>query len=261
MRALVLSAGGMFGAWQAGAWSALEEIVRPEIVVGASVGSLNAWLIACGAAAPELVEYWRGLDATLRPSWRMPRRGLGGLVDATPIQTRIQSMCEGRQPRLRLGVVAVATSPPRPVLFEGAEVTWRHLAASCSVPLIMAPVLLDGTRYVDGGALGPLPLWAAGKMGATRAVAIDVLSPRPLALRVPQAILRSVSRHDYMPPPGMAWKTVAPKQLLGGWKEASRWDAERVSRWIEEGRREGFRVAEEVRALMESPAPERLHPA
>ena len=44
--AVVLSAGGNYGAYQAGAWEVLAPIVEPDIVVGASVGSLNGWAIA-----------------------------------------------------------------------------------------------------------------------------------------------------------------------------------------------------------------------
>ena len=44
--ALVLSAGGMFGAYQAGAWKALAPELSPDLVVGTSAGSLNGWAIA-----------------------------------------------------------------------------------------------------------------------------------------------------------------------------------------------------------------------
>src|SRR5262249_45531780 len=56
--ALVLSGGGMFGAYQAGAWKALSRWLTPDVVVGASVGALNGWLIAAGAPAPELERLW-----------------------------------------------------------------------------------------------------------------------------------------------------------------------------------------------------------
>src|SRR2546427_8151414 len=39
--ALVLSGGGMFGAYQAGVWKALSHELSPDIVVGASVGALD----------------------------------------------------------------------------------------------------------------------------------------------------------------------------------------------------------------------------
>ncbi len=37
--ALVLSAGGMFGAYQAGAWGEISARFQPDLVVGASAGS------------------------------------------------------------------------------------------------------------------------------------------------------------------------------------------------------------------------------
>ena len=41
MTALVLSAGGMYGAYQAGAWKAIADIFQPDLVVGASIGAIN----------------------------------------------------------------------------------------------------------------------------------------------------------------------------------------------------------------------------
>src|SRR5258708_28783984 len=49
-RALVLSGGGMFGAWQVGAWSVLHRHARFHLIVVASIGSLNVWIIAASGA-------------------------------------------------------------------------------------------------------------------------------------------------------------------------------------------------------------------
>src|SRR6266540_2616244 len=70
--ALVLSAGGMFGAYQAGAWSVLSEVVKPDLVIGASIGSLNGWLIAGGSSAAELEQRWLTLQEASTHRWRMP---------------------------------------------------------------------------------------------------------------------------------------------------------------------------------------------
>ena len=52
MRALVFSAGGTFGAYQAGACEALEEAgFRPDILVGASIGAINATCLAHGMSS------------------------------------------------------------------------------------------------------------------------------------------------------------------------------------------------------------------
>src|SRR5208282_1026932 len=57
-RALVLSGGGMFGAWQAGAWATLATRTHFDLVVGASVGALNGYSIACGISPLELRRIW-----------------------------------------------------------------------------------------------------------------------------------------------------------------------------------------------------------
>ena len=56
--ALVLSAGGMFGAYQAGAWRELSACFQPDMVVGTSVGALNGWVIAGGCPPEELIRFW-----------------------------------------------------------------------------------------------------------------------------------------------------------------------------------------------------------
>ena len=51
-RALVLSGGGSRGAYEIGAWQALEELgVRFQAVYGASIGAINAGLVAQGDLA------------------------------------------------------------------------------------------------------------------------------------------------------------------------------------------------------------------
>ena len=52
--ALVLSAGGMFGAWEVGVWTVLREHVHFDMIVGASAGAWIGWMIACGATPDEL---------------------------------------------------------------------------------------------------------------------------------------------------------------------------------------------------------------
>ena len=58
MRALVFSGGGLFGAWQAGVWSVLVDHIVPDLIVGASVGSLNGYVIASGGTPEELRSMW-----------------------------------------------------------------------------------------------------------------------------------------------------------------------------------------------------------
>src|ERR1700688_3943573 len=116
--ALVLSGGGMFGAWQAGAWRALASRLRPDLVVGASAGALNGYAIAGGATPDELRQFW------LEPSMtrlELPPECARELVEKFP-------------PKVDNAVVLTDLWRLKPRIFQGGEITWKHLAASCSIP-------------------------------------------------------------------------------------------------------------------------------
>ena len=70
--ALVLSAGGMFGAYQAGAWKVLTGSFQPDFIVGASAGALNAWAIAGGCSPAELCDSWTDPASADLMHLRMP---------------------------------------------------------------------------------------------------------------------------------------------------------------------------------------------
>src|SRR4051812_9155483 len=128
MKALVLSGGGLFGAWQAGAWSVLARRFDPELIVGASIGSVNGYLIACGVSPEELVGMWRD------PEFRR-------LDDLHGMLQRLTSRYSLRRP-FALTVTDIVTLKPR--VYRDGEITWRHLAGSCAVPPVMPQVRLDG---------------------------------------------------------------------------------------------------------------------
>src|SRR5438132_10467907 len=150
--ALVLSAGGMFGAYQAGAWKMLAEHFEPDMVVGASIGAINGWAIASGCDPDELIERWRNLEAL-------------------PPQDLIRKLHSDYSPRIDYGVVLTDTFRLRPRLFRGPGLTWQHLAASTAIPGLYRQHRIEGRLYSDGGLLSALPLWAAIEMGAERIVA------------------------------------------------------------------------------------------
>ena len=56
--ALVFSAGGMWAAWEVGAWRVLREQLHPDLIVGASAGAWNGLAIAGGATPEDLEREW-----------------------------------------------------------------------------------------------------------------------------------------------------------------------------------------------------------
>jgi NTE family protein len=226
--ALVLSAGGMFAAWEAGVWSSLSGRFSPDLIVGASAGAWNGWAIAGGCSAADLIREW--LDsATARI----------GLFRAEALHQRARELFLRYQPRIPFGLTVVEVPRLRARLVRGSAVTWRHLAATCAIPFCFPPVRIQDRWCVDGGLLGALPLWAAEEMGATRAIAVNALNTLPFrmlhkAMRGPRSSAAlEVIRID-------------PSVELGSLRDAVCWSRANVERWIEQGQRDANRVVTSI---------------
>ncbi len=225
--ALVLSAGGMFGAYQAGAWEVLSERFKPDIVIGASIGSLNGWAIAGGCSPRHLSDLW------LRAR-----------------ENSIQGIYESYSPRLEFGVIATEWKL-KPRLFRSPETGLAHLKASCGIGTI------DGSLHIDGGVLHPLPLWAASDMGATEILAINVLPRLPGSwLRAWIWFLRSLAPDYPSLPPSVDLILLEPKTPLGPMRDAFLWNEANARKWLEQGRRD----AEELLARLPPATTQSLEP-
>jgi NTE family protein len=222
MRALVLSGGGMFGAWQVGAWAALAEQFRPDLIVGASVGSLNGYAIASGATPVQLGDFWRSEQYGQFSNLPVSIRGL--------MQRPLQ---------MDFAVVITDLLRLKPRIIRGPEVTWKHLAASCAIPVLLPQVRIDGRYYTDGGLLNPLPVYAAVDLGATEIVGLNALPDIPVSVVRPVIRgFRAIFGHHPPLPKGVSLRTILPSQELGSVTDAIKWKRENVDRWIEQGRRD-----------------------
>src|SRR5579872_3266224 len=114
MNALVLSAGGMFGAYQAGAWKVLADIFKPDLIVGASIGAVNGWAIAGGCPPSELIHRWMNLECAERYRWKFPLSLWSGVLDSSPLACAIQEIGQAYEPTLDLAVVITDLLKLRP---------------------------------------------------------------------------------------------------------------------------------------------------
>lgn len=240
--ALVLSAGGMFGAWQAGAWSALAPLFQPSAVIGSSVGALNGWAIAGGSSPEEISGRWlrSGMAGMIR--LRVPWLPWHGVFEPRALEEMVREMFEKTKPRVPFATTLVEVPHLRWVLVRDSEMTWRHLMASCAIPLGFPPVRIEGRLYVDGGLLGALPLWACAEMGVSRAVALDALPRMPS--RVVRGFVQAVRTAAPKGPEGGPAETLrlAPSTPLGSARDALIWNEERVRAWLEQGARDAERA-------------------
>jgi len=236
MTALVLSTGGMYGAYQAGAWKELSDVFRPDLVVGASIGALTGWAIAGGCHPDALIARWLNLDAASKYRFKFPRSLVQGIADSAPLQHVIRDIFESYQPRVPFAVVLTDLLKLRPRIFQGGEVTWRHLAASTAIVGIFDQVRIDGRLYSDGGLLASVPLWAAAELGATKALVIDVLPEPPgLIAKTFVSAMRHLSPFRASVPDHVEVFRLSPPALLGSPLEAIYWSRPNAERWIREG--------------------------
>ena len=227
----------MWAAWEVGAWKVLRERFQPDLIVGASAGAWNGWGIAGGISPEELERQW--LDPRTAEIMRFAPH-LGGCFRPEVLFEKARELFARGRPVMPFGLTIVEVPSLKLQLVRGAEIGWRHLAASCAIPLCFPPVSIDGRRYVDGGLRGALPLWAAEKMGATRAIALDVLN------RYPFRLLRNTML-AVLPSAALEVVKIEPSESLGSLRDAVVWSPGNIRRWMEMGERDAIRAATSVR--------------
>lgn len=165
----------MFGAYQAGVWAVLAPHFQPDIFIGASIGSLNAWAMSSGCPPEEWAAAWQTMPMGPPPGLRRPRSLLGGCIETEIFERTIQQLHAGFVPRTPCAIAVTDLLRLKPWIVVTPEVTWRHLAASCALIGIMPQYKIDGRWQTDGGLLGSVPLWAATQLGVTHAVTVNIL--------------------------------------------------------------------------------------
>ncbi len=183
--AFVLSGGAALGALQAGMLRALRDAgIRPDLIVGTSVGALNGAVIADrgldeGVLALEAL--WRTLSRTdLFPGGRLAqaRQFLSSRVSIYPSDSLGQLVCRmltvDRFEELQIPFGALATEliSYHGALFNAGSIH-PALLASAAIPGVYPPVEINGVTYVDGALTAHVPMDAAVQMGAKSLVILE----------------------------------------------------------------------------------------
>jgi NTE family protein len=72
-----------------------------------------------------------------------------------------------------LGVVGTDLQTGNGILFQRGD-TGQAVRASCSIPGIFQPTIIQGREYVDGGLVSPVPVRYAKQMGADIVIAVNI---------------------------------------------------------------------------------------
>jgi NTE family protein len=173
---LALGCGSARGWAHIGVIRALAERgLRPQVVVGASVGALVAASLAGGRL--DALEQWvRTL--TQREVWRLvdTRFRGGGIMTGNRLMDAIATQVgDPHIERLELGFAAVAAD-----LHTGEEVWIREgpvmtaVRASSGVPGLFTPTWYLDRWLIDGGVVNPLPVSVCRALGADVVIAVDL---------------------------------------------------------------------------------------
>ena len=172
--ALVLGSGGPRGFAHIGVLKALEDSgVRPDLIIGSSVGAMVGALYAGGLSARELER--RAYDISLLDLFEF-RQLTGGLATGTAIQNYVNRCVEGKPiDRLMLPFVAAATRARdgQLALFNAGD-TGFAVRASSATPGQFEPVRIGAELYIDGDEASPVPIRVARRLGARVVIAVDV---------------------------------------------------------------------------------------
>ncbi|HVT34876.1 MAG TPA: patatin-like phospholipase family protein [Nevskiaceae bacterium] len=197
--AFVLAGGGSCGAAQVGMLRELVRAgIRPDLVVGSSVGALNgAWFAGAPHAAgvAQMEHVWRNLRSRDVFPWnfssvlRLLRRA-HSLVDAAPVR----ALLARHLPCARLEHCALPAHVVATDAISGEAVRLSHgctveaVLASIAIPAVLPPVVRDGRLLIDGGVACNTPVAAAVELGATHVLVLPT-APSYTAQQPPRSAL------------------------------------------------------------------------
>jgi NTE family protein len=173
--AFVLSGGASLGAAQVGMLTALQEAgVRPDLVIGTSVGAVNGAWVAGRVDIGGLGAVWRAL----RRDTVFPARALDGLLGFVGRREHLVPDVGIR--RLLRDHLSFARLEDAPVPFHvvatdvlsGCDTLLSHgdavdaVLASTAIPGVLPPVRVAGRYLMDGGVVNNTPISHAVRLGA-----------------------------------------------------------------------------------------------
>ena len=177
--AVVLGGGGLRGYAHIGVLQALDKAgLRPDLVVGTSIGAIVGAAYAAGASPDEL---WRQAstmqvstlaDITLQGPGFVKGEALARWAGNLAGQHSLE--------RFPLQFAAVATDVDRGLAYVITQGdAGQALRASAAILGVFLPVRSGGAMLVDGGVTSLVPVHAARALGADLVIAVDIYCHGP----------------------------------------------------------------------------------
>ncbi len=173
--AYVLGSGGPRGFAHVGALKVLEaEGIKPDLIVGASVGAMVGAMYASGHSAKQIEQVALNMNVLSLVDFSALLRGrrVGGASVARFVNEHVEGKTIEQFP-IRFAAIAVRAT-------DGVVMSFNHgnagvaVRASSAIPGNFDAVRILGADYIDGDERTPLPIRVARDLGAQVVIAVNV---------------------------------------------------------------------------------------
>jgi len=155
---LALSGGGARGFAHPGALKAIEDFgLRPEIISGTSSGAIAGVLYADGYSPEEIVHLFVGKEFREFVDIQVPMVAIFGTSGFRRFLKKHLRAKNFEDLQIPVKITATNLDEGKSVVFDQGSII-DPLIASCSIPIIFNPVVINGINYVDGGVCKNFPV-------------------------------------------------------------------------------------------------------
>lgn len=169
----------------------LEHDIHPDILSGVSAGALVGVFLADGNEPYHVLDYFKDKRFKDLTKFVIPKMGvfeLSEFMDFLKSNVKVKKLEELQIPLI---VTATDLDNGKSIHFTRGNIAER-IAASCCMPVLFAPVRINGIHYVDGGIFCNLPVSTLRNI-CDKVVAINVspLVPEKYKLNIMGIAMRS----------------------------------------------------------------------
>jgi NTE family protein len=155
---LALSGGGARGFAHPGAMKAIEDFgLKPDIISGTSAGALAGVFYADGYAPEEIMQVFIGKDFREFANIQVPVAAIFGTSGFRRFLKKYLHAKNFEDLYIPLKVVTTNLDEGKSVVFDKGPIV-DAVVASCSIPIVFNPVVINGINYVDGGIFKNFPV-------------------------------------------------------------------------------------------------------
>lgn len=178
MLGLVLGGGAAKGYAHVGVLKVLEEEgIKPDIIVGASMGALIGGFYAAGFNSKKLEQICVKIDKKKKKWLFKLHISKKGFVDGKNVIKYLKPYLGAKKiEELPIKFIAISTDIENrsEIIIDKGNLI-QAIRSAISIPVVFMPHNYAGRVLIDGGFVNPLPITVAQKFGAKKIIAVNVL--------------------------------------------------------------------------------------